>query len=198
MLLDGEEIMAIEVTPTRRRFSRHEYYQMAAAGILSEDDRVELVRGEIVVMSPIGRRHVTFVDNLNRLLVLRLGDRAIVSVQSPIALDDDTDLQPDLAVYRRSAVSHKDRDRGPDDAVLIIEIAETSLRYDRTTKLRLYAEAGILEYWVVNATAEHIDIYLDPHAGAYRRQRRIVNGDGATVSPQAFPDVVLPLTEVFA
>jgi Uma2 family endonuclease len=169
---------------------------MGEVGILKSTDRVELIRGEIVEMSPIGRRHYAFVDNLVRLLILALGDRAFVSAQGPIALTDDSEPQPDVAVYRRRAVPYKDADRGPEDALLLIEVAETSLAYDRSTKLRLYAAAGIVEYWVVDCGAEAVEVHRAPHADGYHDVFRFAGA--VTVSPQAFPDIVLSLTEIFA
>ena len=169
---------------------------MAEAGVLGEDDRVELIRGEIVEMSPIGDRHAAFVDNLNRLLVRRLPDEVIVRVQGPVALADDTEPQPDFTVLRRRDVPYKDREAWAEDAVLVIEVADSSLAYDRTTKRRLYAEAGIPEYWVVDCTAEVVEVNRARTADGYR-DVRLVTG-AATLSPQAFPEVALSTTEIFA
>ena len=188
--------MAVEVATTRRRFTRKEYHRMAEVGILGEDDRVELIRGEVVEMSPIGPRHSAFVDNLNRLLARRLPDDAIVRVQGPVALTDDTEPQPDLTVLRRRAVPYKEREARAEDAVLVIEVAESSLVYDRSTKRRLYAEAGIPEYWVVDCTAETVEVHRGPGPEGYR-DVRLVTGEG-TVSLQAFPDVALKTTDIFA
>jgi Uma2 family endonuclease len=189
--------MAIDVAVARRLFTRAEYHRMGEVGILKETDRVELIRGEIVEMSPIGRRHYAFVNNLTRLLILALGDRAIVAVQGPIALADDTEPDPDIAVIRRRATSYKEREAFAEDAFLLIEVAESSLAYDRTTKLRLYAGAGIPEYWVVDCGAESIEIHRTPHADGYREVVRIA-ATTDTVALQAFPDVVLTLREIFA
>ena len=188
--------MAVEVAAARRRFTRAEYYRMAEAGILGEHDRVELIRGEIVEMSPIGRRHVAFVDNLTELLVVRLAGRAIVSVQSPVAVSAHSEPQPDLKVLRRRAVRYKDVAATAPDVLLLIEVAETSLRYDRTVKLRLYADADVPEYWVIDCDAEAVEVHRAPTADGYREVTR-VTGDG-TVSPAAFPDVRLTLAEIFA
>jgi Uma2 family endonuclease len=133
MLLNGRRRMAVDVAVSRRLFTREEYHRMGEVGILKPSDRVELIEGEIVQMSPIGRRHYAFTDNLTRLLILRLGDRAVVAVPGPIVLADDTEPEPDAAVYRRRAVPYKDADRHADDALLLIEVAETSLAYDRST-----------------------------------------------------------------
>jgi Uma2 family endonuclease len=197
MLFDGEEIMAVEVATARRRFTRDEYHRMGEAGILKPTDRVELIRGEIVEMSPIGPRHSAFVDNLTQLLVARLAGRGIVSVQNPVVLADDSEPQPDLKILRRRSLSYKHRTPDAGDTLLLIEVAETSLAYDRSAKLRLYAETGILEYWVVDCVAEAVEIHRTPAAGGYRDVTRVAGG-GATVSPEAFPDVVLTLAGIFA
>src|SRR5215813_14096287 len=160
--------MAVEVAAARRRFTREEYHRMAEVGILKPTDRVELIRGEIVEMSPPGRRHVAFVDNLTQLLVLRLAGRAIVSVQNPVVLTDDSEPQPDFTVRRIRPVPYKEREAHADDVLLLIEVADTSLAYDRSTKLRLYAEAEIPEYWVVDCNAEAIETYRDPGPEGYR------------------------------
>lgn len=186
----------VEVAVARRRFTRKEYHRMAEVGILRARDRVELIAGEIVEMSSIGPRHAAFVNNLTRVLVRRLADPAIVAVQNPLALSDDHEPQPDLVVLRGRLVPYKDREAWAEDGLLVIEVAESSLAYDRSTKRRLYAEAGIPEYWVVDCAAETIEIHRDPAAGAYR-DVRVVAGT-ATLSPQAFPDVELTTTEIFA
>ena len=198
MLFDGEALMAVEVeTAVRRKFTREEYHRMGEVGILKPTDRVELIRGEIVEMSPIGRRHRAFVDNLTALLVVRFAGRAIVSVQQPVVLSDDTEPQPDLQILRRRSVPYKEREAFAEDTGLVIEVAETSLRYDRSVKLRLYAEAGIPEYWIVDCATESVEIHRTPQADGYRDITRVTE-PGAAISPQAFPEVTLTLAEIFA
>jgi Uma2 family endonuclease len=188
--------MPVEVAPAKRLFNRREYHQMGEAGILKPTERVELIRGEIVTMSPIGRRHVAFVNNLTQLLVMRLAGRAIVSVQNPVVLADDTEPEPDLALFRRRSVPYKEAEATVEDVFLLIEVAESSLRFDRSTKLRLYAEDGVPEYWLIDVDAEAVEVYRAPEGGAYRDVSRV--GGAATVSPAAFPDVALTLAEIFA
>jgi Uma2 family endonuclease len=189
--------MAVEVVAaTRRRFTRAEYYRMAEAGILGEDDRVELIEGEIVQMSPIGRLHRAFVGNLTLLLAVRLASYALVWVQNPIVLTDDTEPQPDLAVLRRRAVPYRVREAHAEDVFLLIEVADSSLAYDRSTKLRLYAAAGIPEYWIVDCTTETVEIYRNPGPEGYRDVTRATGT--ATLTLQAFPDVELTTAEIFA
>jgi Uma2 family endonuclease len=202
MLLDeshrmGRLDMAVEVAAVRRRFTRAEYHRMAEVGILTDGERVELICGEIIKKLAQGRRHRAFIDNLNHLLATRLADRAIVSIQMPIVLSDDTEPEPDVQILRRRSLPYKEREGDASDALLLIEVAESSLAYDRTTKLKLYAAAGIPEYWVVDCVAESIELHRTPHADGYRDVTR-VDGPGATVAPQAFPDVTLALTEIFA
>ena len=119
--------MPAEVERARRLFTRAEYHCMGDAGILKPTERVELIRGEIIEMSPIGARHVAFVNNLNQLLVTRLEGRAIVSVQNPVALDDDTEPEPDLAILRRRRPApYKESEPVTEDVLLLIEIGDTS------------------------------------------------------------------------
>jgi len=193
----GRQDMAVEVEAARRLFTREEYHRMAEVGILTRGDRVELIRGEIIKMSPQGLRHRAFIDNLTHLLVTRRAGRAIVSVRMPIALADDTEPEPDVQVLRRRPVPYKDREAYSDDALLLIEVAQTSLAYDRSTKLGLYAAAGIPEYWVMDCVAESVEVHRSPHDDGYRDVARVA-GSEATVALQAFPDVVLPLAEIFA
>jgi Uma2 family endonuclease len=188
--------MAVEVAATRRRFTRAEYHRMGEVGILGEDDRVELIRGEIVEMSPIGRRHRAFVGNLGQLMAVRFSGRAVVWTQNPIVLTDDSEPQPDIAVLRQRSVSYKDREADAADVFALIEVADSSLAYDRTTKMRLYAESGIPEYWVVDCTAETVEIHRTPGPEGYG-DVRLVTGS-ATITLQAFPDVALTTAEIFA
>ena len=170
---------------TRRRFTVHDYHRMGEAGILHEDDRVELIEGEIVEMAAIGTRHFTCVNALNRLLVRGVGDEAIVSVQNPVRLDEHTEPQPDLTVlrtrdYRRSLP-------GPGDVLLLIEVSDTTLPYDRGVKLPLYARAGIPEVWIVDLAGETVERHTDPSGNGYRRIERARRGE--TIESAALPEL---------
>jgi Uma2 family endonuclease len=202
ILVDGagiatirEAVMPAELERARRLFTRKEYHRMAEAGILRPTERVELIRGEILEMSPIGPRHIAFVNSLTELLIVRLGGRAVVSVQNPVALEEYSEPQPDLAVLRRRG-NYKHAEPATEDVLLLIEVGDTSLGYDRRVKPRLYAEAGVPEYWVVDAASEAIEVHRRPGASGYGETRRLT-GD-AVVAPGAFPDVVLALAEIFA
>ncbi|MGH6690447.1 MAG: Uma2 family endonuclease, partial [Gammaproteobacteria bacterium] len=119
------------------------------------------------------RGHGRSLSHLNQLLAVRLASRAIVAVQGPIALADDTEPEPDVAIIRRRPVPYKEREAYAEDALLLIEVAESSLAYDRSTKLRLYAAAGIPEYWVVDGVAESVEVHRTPDAGGYRDVSRV-------------------------
>ncbi|HET8625779.1 MAG TPA: Uma2 family endonuclease [Thermomicrobiales bacterium] len=152
----------------RRRFTTAEYEQMAAAGILGEDDRVELVAGEIVAMSPVGGRHVECVNYLNDFLTgLDLVRRAaLVSVQNPIRLPDDSEPQPDIALLRRRA--YRGAVPTAADVLLVIEVADSSREYDRGAKMALCAAAGIPETWLVDMPGQLMERHSDPRDGIYR------------------------------
>jgi len=172
---------------TRRRFDVHEYHRMAEVGILHEDDRVELIEGEIVEMSPIGGRHVSCVGRLTRVLSQFAGERYLVNVQSPMRLDDHWEPQPDLTVVR-------DRDYGnslpgPEDILLLIEVADTSLAYDRNVKLPLYAQAGIPEVWIVDIAGEIIERHTEPSGNDYRHTEKVRRGE--TFESAALPGLTL-------
>jgi Uma2 family endonuclease len=169
---------------------------MVEVGILAKRDRVELIEGEIVEKFPMSVRHHAFVMNLSQHLIVRLNPRALVSVGTAVALSDDTDVEPDLAVLRLRTPSFKVREPWAEDALLVIEVADVSLAYDRTTKLRLYAEAGIPEYWIVDCDAEAVEVYRNPTPTAYRDVARVAGT--SSVAPQTFPDVKLTLAEIFA
>ena len=185
--------MAIEVERTRR-FTADEYERMVELGIFREDERLELIGGEVVEMAPVGHRHAACIANLHESFVMGLGKRALVWSQGPARLAIDSVPEPDLALLRRR--SYRAGSPRPDDVLLVVEVAESSLRYDRTTKLRLYARAGVPEYWVVSVAGEWIEVYRSPEGEGYRERRRA--GRGETVAPAAFADVSIDVDEVFA
>ena len=177
---------------TRRRFTVEEYCAMADAGILAVDERVELLDGEIFVMPPIGPPHEDGTTRLSRDLILRLGDRAWVRVQNSVRLNDYGLPEPDIAVVRFRDDYHRNRPT-PADVLLVIEVADSSLRRDRELKLPHYAAAGIPEVWIANVPARQVEAFHDPVDGVYQSSR-IVRADGQ-ISPRAFPDVVLTVGE---
>ena len=179
-----------------RRFTVEEFQRLISLGVLPEDERVELVEGTIVAMSPINVPHVLAVNQLTRLLGAQVGDRAILSIQNPVRLGQFTMPQPDVALWRRQPDGYRGRLPDPDDLLLVIEVADSSTEYDRGGKAALYAAAGVEEYWVVNLPAQVVEVYRQPREGSYRAIMRLTAGDNAVVG--AFPDVVIPVEAVLS
>jgi Uma2 family endonuclease len=173
--------------PVRRPFTVAEYDRLIAAGILQEDERVELIDGEIVEMAPISIRHAARVNVLSALFLRRVGDRAIVSVQNPIRLGERSEPQPDVTLLRRRADHYASALPTAADILLLIEVADSSLEYDRTVKLPLYAQAGIPEVWIVSLTGNHIEVYTQPEQGAYTHAQRAAHGE--TLTATTLPDL---------
>jgi Uma2 family endonuclease len=178
----------------RRRFTTDEYHAMAEAGVLAEDERVELIAGEIVRMMPIGSQHAGCVRELNRQLSRGLGDRALLAVQDPIVLDDASEPEPDIAVLRFREDNYRSLHPKPADVLLIIEVADTSADYDRNVKLPLYAQAGIPEAWLVRLREACIEIHRNPGTTGYQEMRTLRSGD--IVAPLAFPELELAVAGI--
>jgi Uma2 family endonuclease len=172
---------------TRRRFTVGEYYRMAEAGILRPDERVELIEGEIITMAAIGSRHSATVMRLTRVFSREIGDRTLVLVQGPVRLSDLSEPEPDVALLRPRPDDYASAHPGPDDVLLIVEVADTTVAFDRGTKVRLYAAAGIPEYWIVDLAGDRIEVYREPGAVGYRDVSRLRRDD--TLSAAAFPEL---------
>ena len=181
-------------TRQRRRFSVSEYYAMAEAGILTENDRVELLEGEIVVMAPIGNRHQSSVDGNGEMFTLRLQGRANVRVQGPVRLDDENEPHPDVTLLRRRDDYYATGHPGPGDVLLLIEVADSTLSFDRNVKLPLYARAGIPEVWIVNLRDRRLESYTDPTEDGYATVRYFEAG--SSVAPLHFPDITLEIERI--
>jgi Uma2 family endonuclease len=178
----------------KRLFTVDEYHKMAEAGILNEDDRVELIEGEIVKMSPIGVSHMACVNRLTVILVELLRRRAIVSVQNPINLYDHTELQPDVALLKFREDFYADKPPAATDTLLIIEVSDSTISDDQRYKVPKYARAGIPEAWLVNICKQVIEAYSSLHNGAYQQRRRAQRG--ATLVTPGFPDVTLTVNDI--
>jgi Uma2 family endonuclease len=175
-------------------FTVDEYYLMAEAGILSEDDRVELIEGEIIDMAAIGIKHALCVDRLTLLLIRLLPDEVMVRAQNPIYLDKYSEPQPDLALLKRRDYSQRKHHPGPGDVLLVIEVSDTTLTFDRKVKVPLYARAGIPEVWIVNLQEDTIEVHSQPDKGAYQEHQQLQRGQSVPIS--GFPDLSLVVDDV--
>lgn len=171
-----------------------EFYQMARAGIFTEHDRVELIEGEIVEITPIGSRHGACVDRTAYLFFQKLGGKAIVRVQGVVRLGKHSESQPDIALLKHREDFYSETQPGPHDLLLIVEMADTSQEYDRGIKVPLYARHGIPEVWVIDLQSETVRTYRTPAGENYQEIRRF--GRGETISCFFLPELQLAVDEV--
>src|SRR5262249_30073300 len=188
--------MAIEVELPRRLFTVEEYHRMAAAGIFHPDERVEPIEGEIVQMSPIGPRRAGCVINATRMFITRHGEPGVVSPQNPVVIQPRSELQPDFLLLRPRAVSYSHEHPTPEDVLLAVEVADTTVRFDRLVKSRIYARAGIGEFWLLLAMDGAIEVYRTPGADGYASVTR--HEAGEMVSLLAFPETSFAAADFFA
>jgi Uma2 family endonuclease len=189
------ETVLAHAAPPRRRFTADEFHRMSERGILRPDERLELLDGEIVQMAAIGSRHMGCVNWLMEWLVVRLVGRATVSIQNPVRLSSGSELQPDLAILRLREDGYAAALPTPEDVLLLVEVADTSYRYDRVSKLPRYAAAGIPEVWIVDLQRKSVLACRDPNGARYERTETLKRE--MTLIPEAFPDLVLPVAQLF-
>ena len=182
-------------TPIKRRaFSVDEYHAMVEAGILTKHDHVELLDGEIIAMVPIGSGHASCVMRLSRMLSEAVGKRAIVSVQGPVRLDETSEPQPDLMLLKWQDDFYAAAHPTPADVLLLIEVSDTTVAFDKNVKLSLYARSMIPEVWIVNLPERTIEAYSAPSGVEYTESRWV--GEDGALSPVCFEDVSLPVGAV--
>ena len=181
-------------TPKPRKFTVAEYYRMAEIGILRPEERVELIEGEIIVMAPIGPGHAGSVGFTTDFIIRRLGERFMVRSQNPVHLDDGSEPQPDIAIILRRRESYYTAHPTPEDILLVIEVADTFLEYDREVKAHLYGRAGVPETWVKNLPEDCIERFTEPGPDGY--SQHTVHHRGETLTPVSLPDLVLPVDEL--
>ncbi len=181
--------------PQRHAVSAQEYVRMSEAGVFAPDARLELIEGEIIEMAPIGSPHAGAVKILNRFFVRLAGDLAIVSVQDPLIIGDRSVPQPDLALLRPRADSYSNSHPSAADVLLVVEVSDSTLRFDIETKIPLYARFGIAEAWVVDVQARVLRVFRDPGASGYRTS--LVVSGGESVNALALPAVVVAVSALF-
>ncbi len=169
----------------KRRFTADEYYAMARAGVFTDSDRVELIEGEIQTMTPIGPLHAVAVDRAAYALMRGVQQGAVVRVQGPIRLNALNEPQPDIALLSPPADFYRNAHPRPEDVLLVVEIAESSLRYDREVKATLYARHGIVEYWLVDLTSGTITSYTSASIEGYRQT--VKRACGESLAPTSLP-----------
>lgn len=179
----------------QRRITVDEYHRMIAAGILGEDEHVQLIAGTLVAMTPQGGPHARVIQRLNRLLVRAVGDDLVVRPQLPLTLVDDSEPEPDLAVVR--ARDAESGERHPRTALLVVEVAGESLPLDRQAKAVLYARAGIPEYWIVNLAESTVEVRREPDSGLGVYRTRTVARGGETLIAGTVPGLSIAVADLF-
>lgn len=183
------------VSVAKHLITASEFTQMCEAGVFREDDRLELIEGEIIEMSPIGKRHAAAVRRLNNLVTRSLGeDEALVDAQNPVVLGDVSEPQPDLALLRPRSDFYAEHP-GPGDILLLVEVADTSLAYDREVKVPTYARHGVPEVWIADLEGSVVEIYRRPTADGYARVERL-DDLAAVVSPRLLPQLRLRVRDL--
>ncbi len=178
----------------RKKFTVGQYHQMIVSGILTDRDRVELLQGEIIEMSPIGMQHAACVDRLNELLVRELVGRAIVRVQNPIQLSTRSEPQPDFAILQRRSDFYANGHPQPNEVFALIEVSDTTVEFDRTVKVPIYAKDNIAEVWIVDLNAEAVQIYREPSEAGYQQLQTFRWGQA--IAFQAFNDIQFPVDQL--
>ncbi|MBP0026923.1 Uma2 family endonuclease [Roseofilum sp. Guam] len=177
----------------KRLFTVEEYHRMGTTGILSEGDRTELIRGEIIQMSPIGPIHASYVTRLTQLFILQFGKRVLVRVQDPVMLDNTSEPEPDLCLAHPRADFYQGGHPQPENIFLLVEVADTTLRGDRDIKIPLYAQAQIPEVWLLNIPERCLEVYRQPTLEGYQQVQRLEEGE---VAVQLFPDIQFSVEEI--
>lgn len=190
---------AIDPAVERLQARRHkltvgDFHRMVETRILDEDDRVELIEGELFDMAPIGSRHASVVAQLSKLLTLGVGDRALVFVQNPLRIPQHNEPLPDLMLLKPRADRYRDALPGPADVLLVVEVADTTVQRDRELKLPLYARHAIPEAWLVDVNRPSVSVFREPHEGAYGSEAEYATG---RLSPGALAQAVIDLAELF-
>lgn len=175
--------------PTLHRFTVADYHKMVEAGVLSENDRVELLEGVIIEMSPKGKRHAAATNRVTKVFINTFGDRAIVTNQNPIQIDDNSEPEPDIALLAPQEKEYTDRLPQAADVFLVLEVSDTTLKFDRETKGAAYAKAGIKQYLVMNVKARELVDMREPSSEGYRHTR-VLRAD------ECFNLVAFPETEI--
>jgi len=178
------------------RITTDRYQKMVASGVLTPEDRVELIEGEILDKAPIGAEHAALTALLTRLFNLAVGDSAIVSPGGPLNLGKLSEPQPDVLLLKYRADLYRTRIPETPDVLLLIEVSDTTLSFDREAKRDLYARFAIPEYWVVDVAGQRVFAYTAPAQGAFQKVREYAAGD--TLSPQAFTPIRIAVRELFS
>ena len=179
---------------TLRLWTVEEYHQMAEAGIFHPEERIELLAGKIIRMIAKGTAHGSSVGRIDKLLQNRLGEQAWIRTEQPVVLDDSSEPEPDVAVVRIDPLDYADHHPRPSEVYLIIEVADSSLKYDRETKAKAYAKSGIAVFWVLDVNERQLHVFREPTQEGY--QSEVIFSEEASVSPLQFLEEAIALQDI--
>lgn len=183
-----------------KHFTLDEYHKLAEVGFFQEDDRIELIKGKIIEMVAKGKAHETCLRNLWKQMPKLVGDRATLQSQAPIMIPPNSEPEPDFAIVQNRDDNYLSEHPQPKDVLLLMEVSDSYLEFDRTIKLSLYAEAGILDYWIFNLSDNYLEAYNEPYLdskGKYGYLNKRIYLCDRTISLPCFPDLILDLSRVF-
>ncbi len=178
-----------------RSLTSAEYYQMMESGIIREGEKVELISGQIFTMAAKGTRHTVATSRLLKSLLMLIGEQAIVRCQDPITLSNNSEPEPDLAIARLRSDDYVNSHPSPEDIILVIEVADSTIKFDRETKAPIYAAAGISEYWIVNLIDDRLEIYRQPEGNIYTSVQIIT--PPRSINLPVFSEVRLNINDLF-
>jgi Uma2 family endonuclease len=186
--------LAPTITLPRHQFTVTDYHKMIESGILGEDDPIELIYGELIKMSPMNAKHASLIGHLLGLLHERLGRKVFITSQTPLRAATNSEPEPDIMVLKSRPDRYRTALPQAEDVLLIIEVSDTTLTYDRDVKAPLYASAGLSEYWLINLNENCIEVFREPTPNGYRQQTKFWRAD--TLSLLAFPEVAITAGEI--
>jgi Uma2 family endonuclease len=192
--LNTQAMQNTDISLNLRLWTVADYHRMAETGILDEDERVELLEGKIIWMSAKGTAHRSAVGRTDYLLKNRLANRAWVSTQDPIQLNQRSEPEPDVAVVQIDPLDYADHHPTPSEVYLIIEVADSSLKFDCETKAKAYAQAGIADYWVLDVVDRQLYVFREPNEEGY--QSKVILGENGRISPLQFADLQIVVLEM--
>ncbi len=185
----------IPKAPTKHRFTVDQYYKMGEVGILGLEQRTELIEGEIIEMSPIGAKHSGSINRLNRIFAGLVGNQAIISIQNSIRINNHSEPQPDIAILYWREDFYVENLPIPSEVFLLIEVADSTLKYDREVKAIIYAKAGIPELWIANLEAQVFEVHRQPSETGYQQVQ--IYEKGEIINLLMLPDVAIAVDDIF-
>jgi Uma2 family endonuclease len=192
--LVSTEVYMSATSVLKRLFTVKEYYLMYESGVFANGERVELIRGEIIKMAAIGRRHAACVDRCNDVFAYKLGKKVLIRIQNPLALDNTSEPEPDVLLLKRKADFYESGHPRPADVFLLIEVADSTIDSDRELKIPLYAEDGITEVWLIDINSACIEVYRNPTAEGYQDIQKFYRGQNLSIL--AFSDLSITVDEI--